>query len=331
MKDKYTDIDALLAKRFAGEATSNEEVRIGEWLKATPDNEQYYADALWLWDQMSKGKAQPKSIINTEDALAKVKVQIKSAPKHPFWLTRRVWSTAIAASLAVAMAAVYFFRSNATSPAIEMATKQSIMTDTLMDGSEVTLNRQSAIVIASGYNKKERRVRLQGEAYFKVTPDQTRPFVVEMKQVEVQVVGTAFNLDEISEPNHLIVSILEGKVRVKTVQAEVYLLAGESASVDQTTGAIQQLKATNPNVLAYRDQKFHFDQTPLKTVLQQIQSAYHVEISLTNQALLSCPLSARFEGQSLDRVVDILVETFNLSLEKQGNTIILKGGSCDGQ
>ena len=81
-------------------------------------------------------------------------------------------------------------------PVIEIAAGNAIRTDTLADRSVIVLNKTSTLRLAEGYNRRERRMRLSGEARFAVQPDKEKPFVVEVEALEVRVVGTEFTVED---------------------------------------------------------------------------------------------------------------------------------------
>lgn len=331
MNELYENIDDLLAKKFAGELSPEEEKSLAEWLNASPDNARYLSDAQWLWDQVPKGQAPPSREPDTEKALQKVKKQLHSRPQQSPFRVVRYWIPAAAAALAFVAAALFFFPRNSTDAPMTLATADALLTDTLTDGSVITLNRHSGMVIASGFNQKERRVRLSGEGYFKIAPDQTRPFVVEVAQLEVTVVGTAFNVDALTENNTVEVTVTEGKVRLKSDRQTELLLPGESAIYDKASGQITRQTAPNVNVKAWQDRRFVFDNTPLQAVIQHLNAVYNINISLKNKALEQCPLTARFDNQPLERILDILADTFSFTLERNGNNIVLADGQCEGE
>ncbi len=329
MTENYPNIDALLAKKFAGEITSGEEATIAEWLRASPDNARYLAEAQWLWEQMAEARIAPETTVDTEKALQKVKFQWQPAQPGVRAHSSRYWWPAVAAAFVLAVAAIYFFSTNAPVQPASIAAQNNLLTDTLTDGSVVTLNRHSDLVIASGFNRRERRMRLNGEGYFKVARDTGRPFVVDVQALEVTVVGTAFNINALSIPGSVIVTVMEGKVSLKSGTQTELLTPGESAVYERATGKITRQTAPSPNVLAYQNRRFLFDATPLQTVIAQINAAYNIEITLENPDLNACPLSARFDNQPLERVLDILVETFAFEITRTGNTVVLKKGQCE--
>lgn len=328
-EDYHTNIDDLLAKRLAGEAGPDDEQAIDAWLRASAENRQYFDGLQRLW-QRAASTPQPLRAVDVEAALQKVQGQLrtKSAPQARR-VALRTWLPAVAAALALLVVAILFFRSPAPVQPVEIATTTSTLTDTLADGSVVVLNRRSALRIAANFNRKERRMRLSGEAYFQVAPDADRVFVIEVAQLEVQVIGTEFNVDSRSEPGRVTVTVTNGKVRLRAATQTELLTAGEQAVFETATGKITRLAQPRPNVLAYKNRQFRFDGTPLREVVQQLSDAYGVDIALKNKDLENCPLSAPFDNRSLEEVLAIIAESFDLTVERSGGQVLLDGAGCD--
>ena len=325
-----TDIDDLLAKQLAGENSPDEAAAVQAWLAQSPDNQRYFAGLQQLWDDAPKAAAQPPRAVDTEAALQKVKGQLRARPRARVVRMGSWMRWAAAAAVLVAAAALWLLRPGGSEQR-DLVAAAAPRTDTLTDGSVVTLNRQSALTAADGFNRRERRMRLRGEAFFQVKPDVERPFVVEAKEVEIKVVGTAFNVDESSRPGQVVVSVTEGKVLVTAAAQSLLLVPGERAAYDLATRSLTRLTAVpGPNDLAYKTRVFHFVGTPLSEVVARLSAVYGVDISLKNKALENCLLRADYPNLPLEEVLERLAETFPIRIERTGNGgAVLDGESCE--
>ncbi len=328
----YIDIDELLAKQLAGEAEPDEARTVETWLRESEANQEYFDGLQQLWQQVPKARAQPTRVVDMETALRKVKAQIQESPiPRARIVPMRFWMQAAAAVLVLVVAAVWFFRTPQPSQPLQIAATDTTLTDTLTDGSVVVLNRNSGLRIAENFNRKERRMRLSGEAYFQVAHDTTRAFVVEVGSLEVQVMGTAFNVDGHSDLNNVTVTVNTGKVRLRTATQTELLTAGQQAVYENTTGKITRLTQADPNVLAYKNRRFVFDGVPLREVVQQLSDVYDIDISLKNKALENCPLTAPFDNLALDEVLNIIALSFDLTIERSNGKVVLDGAGCSGE
>lgn len=319
-------IDELLAKHLAGETSSEEESTLQQWLGEAPENRQYMSDLQWLWEQSPEGRPAPSRDVDTEAALSRVKRRMMTGGGGLTW-HRGFWMRAAAVFLAVA-AATYWWQTNRQSEPMQIAALQAPMTDTLTDGSVVTLQQNSGLTIASGFNRKERRLRLQGEAFFDVAPDTAKPFVVEVQELQVEVVGTAFTVDHASNPDKIVVTVSEGKVRVSLSDQSLLLTPGEQATCDIPAKTLQR---TTPEqgMPVGQNRLFRFDATPLGQVVKELGERYKTTIVLKNKALEDCPLTTRYNNQPLERILALIAESFSLTLEKTQEGYTLDGASCE--
>lgn len=330
MKERYNDMDALIAKQLAGESDTAEDAALQNWLALSDDNKTYFQQLKQLWEIAPEARPQIARNFDAEAALQKVKQQITFRDRQAPRRTRRIWLQAAAAVAVLAVAVWFVHRPAPADGPVEIAgNTETILTDTLSDGSVVTLNRNSGLSVAKGFNKKERRMALRGEAYFEVAPNPEKPFVVTVEELEVKVVGTAFNVDNASVAGKVIISVTHGKVLVHSGDQSIYLTAGEQAEYDQQTRMITRLQPDqNPNALAYKSKVFRFEATPLSEVVRQLNLAYGTKISLSKN-LENCQLTARYNNLGIGRVLDLVAASFSIKADKNADgSYTLSGQGC---
>lgn len=155
---------------------------------------------------------------------------------------------------------------------------------TLADGSQVWLNAGSSITYPVAFVGKERKVSVNGEAYFEVAHNTAMPFKVSKNEMEVVVLGTHFNVNAYDDEADIKVTLLEGSVAVSTLQR-----VGDDKSVvtlkpgQQTIlfGNGQLSTATTVNTdetIAWKDGLFHFESADIRTILRQFARWYDVEV-----------------------------------------------------
>jgi ferric-dicitrate binding protein FerR (iron transport regulator) len=327
----YTnDIDELIAKHLTGEISAKEQIHLEKWKAASQDNELYFKQMQQIWQQSEAGKTQLTKALDIETALAKTKSKIRegSAGKTAKVIPMRSWWYGLAASLALLIGAFWFFQTNTNDSSTELATTDVPLRDTLNDGSVISLNQYTSL--STQFSKHARRVKMQGEAYFEVAHDTEKPFVIEVKQVEVTVVGTKFNIDGRSDSNKVVVSVEEGKVKVQNGGQTIYLVAGEQAVIDCQNGLIER-KQLSPsgNVSAWANHQFVFDDVPLSEVIPILEKAYNARINLSNKELEKCRLHIRFNNEPIDRIIFLLAETFSLEIKSVNGQFYLDGPGCE--
>lgn len=188
----------------------------------------------------------------------------------------------------------------------------------LDDGSEITLNAGTSLEYPEKFGRHERRVKLEGEAFFSVVKDAEKPFVIEVKGAEIEVLGTSFNVRAYSGADKIEVNVKTGKVRLKSVLSgeEEILPAGNYGSVNTTTGLTETSKGLEPNYLAWLTREMEFDNTPLIEVFKVLENTYHVTISSESADIDSLPTSISFSRHNLDHVITVIAKMHSLEARK---------------
>jgi len=210
------------------------------------------------------------------------------------WVRRKTW-IAVASVIVLLSAGVYMFvREEHKVPQVGAETvKVSLNTYMnprggdqkeliLADGSKVWLNAASSLKFPSQFDGPERVVELSGEAFFEVTSNSNKPFRVKIKDAEVEVLGTHFNVMAYEDESISRTTLIEGSVRVESGAAPVVLKPGEQAEIPYPSpGVVPTIKvvpiANTGAVLAWKNGFFQFDNEDIHTVMRTIGRAYNVE------------------------------------------------------
>ncbi|HEU4607498.1 MAG TPA: FecR domain-containing protein [Chitinophagaceae bacterium] len=192
----------------------------------------------------------------------------------------------------------------------------------LPDGSRVWLNASSSLRYPVAFTGKERRVQLTGEAYFEVSKNPQKPFIVEAAGMSVRVLGTHFNIMSYDDEPGIRTTLLEGKVEVSAADKKAILSPGEQALFDRNNH-LEQGPANIDLDLAWKNGYFRVDRADVPTVMRQLARWYDVKVKYEG------PVPAiRFRGAiprntSLLTVLKIL-KISGLSYQIEGNTILVQ-------
>jgi len=154
----------------------------------------------------------------------------------------------------------------------------------LPDGSRVWLNAASTIKYPVAFSQNERRVEVDGEAYFEIAHDHTKPFIVNVRQVaEVKVIGTHFNVNAYNDETALATTLLSGVVEIHSLHASptekpVRMLPGQQARLGYAHDNIQLIPADTSQVMAWKNGVFDFNGASLQQVMRQIARWYDLTI-----------------------------------------------------
>ncbi|RZS72742.1 FecR family protein [Pseudobacter ginsenosidimutans] len=189
---------------------------------------------------------------------------------------------------------------------------------TLADGTKVWLNAASSISFPTAFTGKDRTVSITGEAYFDVTKNAAKPFRVRVNNMEVEVLGTQFNINAYSDEPLIKTTLLEGAVRVTKGTGSQLLKPGQQAQLDQNDQLTLISDTDAAYEMAWKNNEFNFKYTDLKTVMRQLARWYDLEIVYETNA----PVNKEFGGRiPMDASLSLILKV----LEKGGVHFRLEG------
>ena len=160
----------------------------------------------------------------------------------------------------------------------------------LPDGSKVWLNAGTKFIYPKKFNKAMRQVYVAGEAYAEVAKDKKRPFIMSAGEVNVEVLGTKFNVKSYTEDNHVAVSLIEGSVKMHSrhdgVIKSTLLKPGEIVKFTKHNGELLKSEFVGANRQQwYNGQGFYFVDESLKEIVVALERYFDVRIIIENEAL----------------------------------------------
>ena len=200
---------------------------------------------------------------------------------------------------------------------VEIKTTTNTIIDTLPDASIVTLNKNTSLSYTKEFMGNTRNVSLKGEAFFNVMPNKTKPFIIQANNVIITVVGTAFNVKNYDSSTQIIVE--SGIVKVSYKNKIIELIKGEQITIKNNQTNFNKLNTTDSLYNYYRSHSIVCNATPLSSVIATINQAYNVNIVLKNTELNQLQLSTTFTNENIDTIINILQQTFDLRVSKEGN------------
>ena len=193
----------------------------------------------------------------------------------------------------------------------------------LADGSRVWLNAASSLRFPTSFIDSQRSVELTGEAYFEIAKNKQKPFLVNVRGMEVKVLGTHFNINAYEDDNSIKTSLLEGSVKISKGEITSFLKPGEQAIMINNNNELQISKANMDEAIAWKNGLFHFEGADIIHIMNEISRWYNVQIEYSGKIQ-----SRRFQGKisrsaQLSDVLKIL-ELSNVKFEVVKNKIIVK-------
>lgn len=258
-----------LRKYINGDASDEERLEVLHWAEESEDNRKELMAYRSLCSTLIfNGKLEKKASRNELDKKRRTVI-----------FRRAVETVGVAAAIAVG---VFFgFRQYETDTSIAVETLSApagLITESILsDGTKICLNAGSKLEIIN-YKKNERRVRLYGEAYFDVTRDEMRPFIVETGKIAVRVLGTEFDVNSKGDEHSVV--LVRGAVQVDSQTDEetlsYRLVPGQRFSRNPSDGSGNIANVTTEDYTSWINGYLKFEKLPLGQVILKIQDYYGI-------------------------------------------------------
>lgn len=194
----------------------------------------------------------------------------------------------------------------------------------LADGTKVWLNSQSNLKYPVVFNETKREVYLEGEAYFEVAKNADRPFHVKAKNgVDIEVLGTSFNVRSYSDESSVETVLEEGVVRMTQGTDSVILSPGKKA-VYLPGEAIRMTEVSTELYTAWKSGQYVFRNEKLENILKQLARWYDIEIVYRNEAVKSVVISGDVRKyEHIGTLLEAMEITSKVHFEMKGRTLVV--------
>ena len=190
----------------------------------------------------------------------------------------------------------------------------------LADGSQVWINSQSVLEFPACFVGKERRVRLQGEAYFEVTKNVERPFIVDMGNKEIRVLGTSFNVNDYD--GKFVTTLVSGKVQVFVNDKDYVLTSSMQVRVEGDDVFVEEVDVRE--FTAWKDGLFVFKKQKLREVMDILSRWYDVDVFYQNLELQNLHFTGTIQRHSeISGILKFLEKTDIVKFTLNGKTLIV--------
>ena len=320
MKEETNDINELIIRYLDGSAELEEKVLLLQWLKQSDDNRDDFIATRDLWLSCN---AVAGNELEVDIALAKLKDRILQEQGRMEKKSRTerkalslVWRwTRGAAVLLLLLGIGYGIGSRRGHSASEVIVQNQLITAkgskgkfTLPDGSVVWLNSETKLTYPNQFTGDKRSVSLEGEAYFEVAKDAKKPFVVQAGEIDVEVLGTRFDLDSYSFGEFVQTALLDGSVKIsgKAMKEPVFLKPNELFRYRKSD---QVATVEDAKVGLYADwikDRLVFDNDCLADILISMGGRYNIDIECPKQFAASTRLSFTIRQENIDEVMEAI-------------------------
>lgn len=327
--------ELLLAKYFAGTCNREELERLFHFLK-TDTSANYTHIMAEIWEQIetvpeldSSDSARILSQIKDQIAQSEVPVPALHHTASPHTGRRYAWISSIAASLLLlAAVAITQFWGNSIKSITHHTEFGETRTIVLPDSSRVVLNGNSTLRYPSTFEgDSTREVWLEGEAFFDVERKAAQNqrlsrFIVHAGQVQVEVLGTEFNVND--RRNRTQVVLHEGKVKIHRKQAEdLTLNPGDLVELSGEKNDLVHKTVNSEDYFSWTESEWVFDNSPLSDIAEKLHDINGLEVEFTDESLKSLAFTGRSSSQDMDLLIEILERSFEIRVARSGNRLTI--------
>jgi len=332
---------SLFRKYLSGQCTPEEEALIEEWYSSSENDEDYTTSISGQQKQQLK-----------DNIRLSISGKILSATNEPVMPDKRsgvrqlIWAaTGIAASLLIIFGVIRHERTSvntsaAVNEAIAIFNKTNTISETtLSDGSHVWMMPGASLQYHKLFSANRREVNLSGEAFFEVTKNPARPFIIYSRNLITKVWGTSFRVRDSKELSFADVTVMTGKVSVKLVHPENFPKNGDAGKnnnevmiypsqqvtyLKKDQSFTEKPKADMAAMLIWKKPDITFNNRPMREVIPVLNKTFNVNISTSENSINNLLLTADLNGLNFPEIMQMLHKALGVSYNINGQNIVLK-------
>ena len=327
------NIENLLFDYFSGNLSEAEEKELLQWLESDESHSKIFSEMADWWaiahvplfvSDMKSDFEKHFGNLNTTVLQNKVSRKIG------------LWSKIAASILILISIGTFSFYMGKNSVKEEMAYFETVTPMgtcskvILPDHSVVWVNAGSSLKYSKDFNQKEREVLLEGEAYFEVQPNHSKPFIVKAEMLDIQVLGTHFNVKAYRDEQLMDVSLVSGKVNIHLndddhKSKEVVLAPNRMFSFNKENKCVKIVEIKGDDSYAWTNGHLKFTEQPFSEIVRDLERKFNVNISIDSESLQNEIFSGSFSPEySLNEILREVDMDHKYTWKRNGNEIVIR-------
>ncbi len=322
-------IDDIIIRYISGGITSEEEILLFDWLEKSEENRKYFRSLKDTYDLGQLKDDLHESRV--EEQWNKFKQQVSIKDKN----TGRKISLFYSFVRYVAIFLLGWFGFQAF---LHIAKSDPVITQTLIetgvgdrsmvtlpDGSNVWINACSSVSYDNTYGQTDRRVSLQGEAFFKVNSDTLKPFLVQADIFTYRVTGTSFNVYSFTDENEITIALLEGGVTIEYNEYAEKLFPGEIFIYDKITGEPTRKSIDINRLGSWRNGELIFDNMTFEELAKRLERSFNVKFVFEKENIKRESFGGSFRNyESLDTILKVISTSIRVNYKIEEDIVYIK-------
>jgi len=342
MNNRGNDIDyEKIAKYLSDEMAPQEQKEMEYWINSTDENKKVFdqckkvfsmeledsSGKLLEFDAKIAWKKVSARMDQTDTEIHNIVPEISEESSKEKFSIRVLYR--IAAAVIIGLATTFYFLQR-SDEIVTHTSNQNIKEVILPDSSEVILNHYSSIVYNTAFGKNNREISLHGTAYFDVKRKEDLVFLISTESGIIEVLGTAFLIEETDQT--LVVIVERGQVKVNKKDggpdASVILKRNEKAILRRTQDEIEKSEIASLNNLYWANKKLIYRQVHLASVLNEVGSIFGKIMIYDSLEISNCKISAVFKDETFDSMIENISLSMEFEFEIRGDTVEITSDGC---
>jgi len=348
--NQQNNIEDLLRKFSTGELSPRESNEFAKILKEGDDNEELKAILTAYWEKAESAHIDVPTNKLLERLKAKIgntDVSFRGTSQHKTLYTFMRYAAVVLITFGLTWLAKDF---RVGTPELATLQKTQVLHSnevsvlygsrskiTLPDGSTVNLNSGSVLRYPAQFDNENRKVSIEGEAYFDVKKDPNHPFLVRTNGVTVRVLGTKFNVKSYPDEKTVETTLVTGKVELYANNLEIndnnrlLVLAPNQQAIfevqkgkkDSIISMLHNLNVDVNPIISWKDNRFMFRDEKFADLAQKLKRWYNVDIKINDPKLQSTPFSGVFEKETVEQSLNALKLAAPFKYRMEKNQIVI--------
>jgi transmembrane sensor len=316
MKNGYRELEELLPGYLSGELPDKDREMIDEWRIQSQENEDIFQESLNAWEAIPLLHEMEQ--FNSFETLKKINMRLSKQETTIWWIPVQRIAAILLLPLLVYSGFISVRNASLKKQQEEHVVMQTISSRQgmvtkfdLADGTKVWLNSGSTLQFPNSFIGDLREVKLTGEAFFTVAKNEKQPFRVHAKELNIEVLGTSFNVVSYNDEQQAEVVLVEGKVKLSTENDQIeknigVMQPGQRAVYKEDTRKVEAQKVNVEKYIAWRDGNLVFRDDKMEDVAKRLSRWYNVEFVINDPEIKSYAYKATFRNETLSQVLDLL-------------------------
>ncbi len=310
-----------------GHGSSDQQKAVEQWIQEDPKHQAVFEKVKKIW--LDAASEEEKEAIDVPKAWQNVAGHLQKEKSRIIY-RKRSW----AGLAAVLLLGVLTYVSRdlwMTNPMQTVVAENGIRPTEvkLSDGSTVWLNQNSQLIFPKKFKGKERKVILEGEAYFDVQRNEEKAFKISANRTEIEVLGTSFDVMAYPDSIGVRVQVASGRVGFYSATDSIYLVKDEEGFFDKTQNTLSKTEQRLKNKTSWKTKILVFEDASIKEVITLLEQIYQVSIRMENENIGRCRFNSTFDKEDLNTILETIGTLFGLEVDqKTNNEYILNGQGC---